>query len=288
MPVSLRSMNLVSRPVCALIALGLLAACAGPMPDSTPSALAQAAYVPAEYQARQDGEYTIPAVNLSYLVDRNRRQIVPYTGPEPVGTIVIDPYARFLYYVISEGQAQRYGIAVGREGKGFSGVAQIQRKQEYPSWTPTANMVRTEPELYGPLAGGLPGGLDNPLGARALYLYKNGRDTYYRIHGTMDPGSIGRATSAGCIRLFNQDIIDLFDAVPKGTLVKVRNREESLQMEGPVVELHSGYVVAATDQAAIEEDRRLWEAGLIEDWSVQAQAQYEASVELAEQAGTGG
>ena len=110
-------------------------------------------------------------------------------------------------------------------------------------------MIRTEPELYGQFAGGLKGGLDNPLGSRALYLYRNGRDTYYRIHGTMDPSSIGKATSAGCIRLFNQDIMDLFDETDLGARVKVRSQAESVQREGPMIETPEGYVVPASEAA---------------------------------------
>jgi lipoprotein-anchoring transpeptidase ErfK/SrfK len=198
---------------------------------------------PPEYRALQDGETLIPAVNPAYLNERNMRQWVQYDGPEPVGSIVVDPYARVLYHVYKPGLAMRFGIAVGRQGKGFSGNGVIRRKEEYPAWTPTKNMIRTEPEIYAALSGGLKGGLDNPLGARALYLYRNGKDTMYRIHGTMDPSSIGKATSAGCIRLFNQDIVDMFDEVELGTQVKVRSQAESLMMEGPMLELPSGYLI---------------------------------------------
>ncbi|KFE35765.1 L,D-transpeptidase [Thioclava atlantica] len=268
---------------------GLLAACASePHSYAAPQPTQSSKAVPAHYQSREDDGKEIPAVNPKYLVERNRRQIVPYYGPEAVGTIVVDPYARFLYYITEPGKAERYGVAVGREGKGFSGDATIERKQEYPSWRPTNNMIKEDPEVYGPLKDGLPGGLDNPLGARALYLYENGRDTYYRIHGTMDPSSIGRATSAGCIRLFNQDIIDLFSKVPKGTQVKVRTREESLKFEGPVVQLHSGYVVSAYNQVAINEDEAAWKAGMIPDQNKVEQEQHAASVAMAEEVGASG
>ena len=169
-----------------------------------------------------------------------------YNGPEAPGTIVVDPYARFLYHVLEGGEAMRFGIAVGQAGKNFQGNASINRKHAWPSWTPTANMVRTQPELYGPLKGGLRGGVDNPLGSRALYLYRGGRDTMYRIHGTMDPSSIGKATSAGCIRLFNQDIMDLFDEIPNGTRVKVRTPGESRALEGEMIEQPNGYLVPAS------------------------------------------
>ena len=247
--------------LCLALTLGL-AACgpAATTPDA-PGGVADPAAAPASelwmYEARQDpgpngDTITIPAVKHGYLNQQNRRQRVPYNGSEPANTIVVDPYARLLYHVLGNGEAMRFGIAVGREGKGFAGNATIQRKQAWPSWTPTANMVRTEPELYYNVRHGLPGGLSNPLGARALYLYKGGRDTMYRIHGTMDPSSIGKATSAGCIRLFNQDIIDLFDELPNGSRVKVRSQAESLAMEGPMVETPQGYLVKAGQAPAAQ------------------------------------
>lgn len=267
-------------PVVGLVVAALLAGCAAePM---TPSSVSSSSAVPPEYQDRADGDRVVPAVNPSYLNERNRRRWVKYNGPEPAGTIVVDPYARLLYHVTEPGLAMRFGVAVGRAGKGFSGSAVIGRKEEYPSWTPTANMVRNDPALYGPLAGGLKGGLDNPLGARALYLYRNGHDTYYRIHGTMDPGSIGKATSAGCIRLFNQDIIDMFDEVETGTRVKVRTQAESLQYEGPVVQLHTGYVVPEAEVELIAADQAAWEAGQIVDPAVAEAQQHAAAVASAE------
>lgn len=263
--------------VLACLSVLALAACGGRNAASTPPP------VPAAYQAREDGASHIPAVNPAYLTARNQRQWVAYTGPEAPGTIVVDPYARVLYHVVEPGKAMRMGIAVGKEGKGFAGNAVIRRKREYPSWTPTANMIRNDPDLYGPLAGGLPGGLDNPLGARALYLYQGNRDTYYRIHGTMDPSSIGKATSAGCIRLFNQDIIDMFEEVPLGTPVHVRSASESLAMEGPMVELHTGYVVSANDIDAIEADQKAYDAGQIMDYATVEQQQHAAAVASAEE-----
>lgn len=206
-----------------------------------------------------DGQpINIPAVNRAYLNERNIRARVAYNGSEGPGTIVVDPYARFLYHVLENGEAMRFGIAVGQAGKNFSGTANVNRKAAWPSWTPTANMVRSNPDLYGPVRHGLPGGLENPLGSRALYLYRGGRDTMYRIHGTMDPSSIGKATSAGCIRLFNQDILDLYEETPLGTRVRVRTAAESARIEGPLVETPEGYLrpagaaqpVAATAPAA--------------------------------------
>lgn len=229
-----------------MLALGLgLAACAPTQPTTTTAPVDLGPYGARTDQGPSGEPIEIHGVRPAYLTDRNRRQQVAYNGPEAAGTLVVDPYARFLYHVLGNGQAMRYGVAVGQAGKTFQGNATIGRKQAWPSWTPTANMVRTQPELYGPLKGGLSGGVDNPLGSRALYLYKGSRDTMYRIHGTMDPSSIGKATSAGCIRLFNQDIMDLFNDIPSGTQVKVRTRAESLALEGPLVEQPNGYLAPA-------------------------------------------
>ncbi len=235
--------------VGAFVALLALAACGAPAqqsgidPATGVSSIAPAPEVVARYQAVQDADVTIPAVEPGYLTGQNPRTEVYYTGPDAPGTIVVDPYARVLYYIEEGGRAIRYGIAVGREGYGFSGNAVVGLKRAWPSWTPTKNMIRREPEIYGPLAGGMEGGLSNPLGARALYLYRGGRDTYYRIHGTNNASTIGRATSAGCIRLFNQDILDLFERVPTGTPVHVRSAEESAIAEDPMVENAHGLMV---------------------------------------------
>ena len=234
------------------LALGL-AAC-GPTTSDTP--VSQAGPVPAIYQARVDtgpnGEpIDIPAVRAAYLTERNQRQRVAYNGSEAPGTIVVDPYARVLYDVLENGEAMRFGVAVGKAGTGFEGSGVISLKRRWPSWTPTQNMINTQPDLYAQFAGGVKGGTTNPLGSRALYLYRNGQDTYYRIHGTMDPSSIGKATSAGCIRLFQQDIMDLFDETELGTRVKVRSPAESLAMEGPMVETPEGYVVPANEAQSL-------------------------------------
>ncbi len=220
--------------LAALVAVLGLAACSAPPPIQE-QAPPEPVVVPG-YENVQDGEHLIPAVPPQYLPEVNRRQLVSYNGSERPGTIVVDPHARFLYLVTAPGEAMRYRVAVGREGRGFSGNAVIGRKAQWPSWTPTANMIRTEPELYKQYAGGLPGGLENPLGARALYLYRGGRDTMYRIHGTNDVTSIGNATSAGCIRLFNQDILDLYERVSSGQRVHVRTAAESRRLEGPMID----------------------------------------------------
>ena len=149
-------------------------------------------------------------------------QVVGFRGALEPGTIVVEPRARFLYLVETSATAQRYGIGVGRAGRGWSGWRIVGRKAEWPSWTPTENMIRREPEKYARYAGGVPGGLDNPLGARALYLYHDGHDTYHRIHGTNEPWSIGRAVSNGCFRLLNEHVIDLYERVAVRARVLVR------------------------------------------------------------------
>jgi len=148
-------------------------------------------------------------------------QRVRFRGRYKRGTVVVDPHNRFLYLVEGRGRARRYGVGVGRAALAWSGTARIKRKAKWPSWTPTQNMIRREPEKYAKYAGGVPGGPNNPLGARALYLYKGNRDTYYRIHGTTAPWTIGTASSNGCIRMINEHVIDLYDRVPMGATVVV-------------------------------------------------------------------
>ncbi len=158
----------------------------------------------------------------------------PHTSPESfnpvvkrvrddiaVNSIHIFPSYFVLYHVIEPGIAIEYHVAVGDAGRNFVGTARVGRKAEWPSWTPTKNMIRREPEIYAQFAGGVPGGLDNPLGARALYLYRGNRDTLYRIHGTPQPWTIGTAVSSGCIRLKNEHVIGLYENVKVGASVKV-------------------------------------------------------------------
>lgn len=218
------------RCACAGLSLALLAACGSPEPDLIGD-------VPVDeivegYGLLEDGEYTLPPIPSEYLQGVNRRAVVEYNGPEAVGTIVVDPHAKLLYFVEENGMARRYAIAVGQQGMRMRRPSTIQMKREWPGWSPTANMLRREPEIYGPFARGIEGGLKSPLGSRALYLFQNGRDTHFRIHGTNDLPSIGNAGSAGCIRMFNHDIIDLFDCVPIGTRVVVRTKTQSIELEG--------------------------------------------------------
>lgn len=140
----------------------------------------------------------------------------------PAGVIHVHVATNWLFLTLADGAARRYKTASGEAGRNFHGRARVGRKAEWPSWTPTASMIAIEPEIYGPVAGGLPGGHDlNPLGARALYLYQGSRDTLYRIHGTPQPWTIGQSFSSGCIRLINDHAIDLYDRVPVGSEVVV-------------------------------------------------------------------
>lgn len=159
-------------------------------------------------------------MHLDKVKPELRRQEVTYDTSHPAGTVVVDTPARRLYYVMGEGRAMRYGVGVGRQGLALKGDAYIGRKSEWPSWTPTANMMRRDPRNLK-FAGGMPGGPNNPLGARALYLYRGGNDTMFRLHGTNQPQSIGHAMSSGCIRMLNHDIIDLYSRVPVGSRVVV-------------------------------------------------------------------
>lgn len=180
-------------------------------------------YYRAMYGAIDTEPFPVPAVDLTQIDPQFLRREVSFRTRAAPGTIVVDPDARFAYLVLENGRALRYGVGVGREEAfNFQGEATIARKAAWPGWRPTDNMIAREPERYGPLRNGLPGGLDNPLGARALYLYRNGRDTYYRLHGTVEPETIGTMVSSGCVRLVNQDIIDLYQRVPVGTKVLVR------------------------------------------------------------------
>lgn len=217
------SLGLV-RPLAGLVVAATLAACAAPPPAEPPAV--------AGYGLVEDGGFTIPPVPVEYVPPENRRATVTYSGSEAPGTIVIDPHVKYLYLVGEAGTAERYRIAVGAEGRGLRSTTYVGRKAEWPYWSPTANMVRTQPELYANLVGGMRPGPENPLGARALYLYRGGKDTMFRIHGTGDYTSIGNATSAGCIRLYNQDIIDLYERTSPRTNVKIRSLTESRRMEG--------------------------------------------------------
>jgi len=157
-----------------------------------------------------------------------QRHVVDYDRHEAPGTIVVDTGNRYLYYVMPKGKALRYGVTVGEEGQSWSGIARVGNKTEWPSWTPTEG----EKQRLGHLPNYVPGGNANPMGARALYLYAGGRDTQYRIHGTNQPEYIGQAISSGCIRMTNEDVIDLYNRVNIGAPVVVLPASRFSMREG--------------------------------------------------------
>jgi lipoprotein-anchoring transpeptidase ErfK/SrfK len=150
------------------------------------------------------------------------KRVVDYKTAEKPGTIIVDTSSRKLFYVLGAGRAIEYGIGVGRQGFEWSGTARIGNKAEWPQWRPPAEMIARELRQYGrQLPAVMEGGPNNPLGARALYLYQGSRDTLYRIHGTNAPATIGQAVSSGCIRLVNEEVIDLFNRARIGAKVIV-------------------------------------------------------------------
>ncbi len=156
----------------------------------------------------------------SSLPAKFRRQLVTFGSAEKPGTIIVDPEHRYLYFILGNQQAIRYGVGVGREGFAWSGEAYVGMKRRWPRWLPPEEMVQRDVHASA-WANGMPGGPENPLGARALYLHANKMDTMYRIHGTNDPTSIGKAMSSGCVRMLNEDVADLFERAPLGTKVIV-------------------------------------------------------------------
>lgn len=175
----------------------------------------------ANYGPVSDGGYRLPAIPTAKVAEKFRRQTVRYETSEKPGTIIVDTGARHLYFVLPEGKAVRYGIGVGKEGFEWRGTARVALKREWPTWTPPKEMIGRKPEL-AKYADGMGPGLDNPLGARALYLFNKRGDSGYRLHGTPEWWSIGKAMSSGCIRLLNQDIIDLYNRAEVGAKVIVK------------------------------------------------------------------
>lgn len=178
------------------------------------------------YAEAKDGGFTVPAVKAGQVPAAFHRRNVAYATREAPGTIVIDPVNHYLYHVEEGGRATRYGVGVGREGFAWAGEATIKSKQEWPDWYPPKEMVERRPELKKQLVElqsglGMHGGPSNPLGARALYLWQGDRDTLFRIHGTNEPWSIGLSQSSGCIRMINQDVMDLYQKTPVGARVVV-------------------------------------------------------------------
>ena len=180
-------------------------------------------YYESMYGSVTNEQFPISAVNLRNVKPRYfRRQVANETG-HPAGTIYIDTRRYYLYWTLSDKTALRYGVGLGRAGFSWSGTGVIQWKQKWPKWTPPDEMILRQPELeeFSAENGGMPPGIKNPLGARALYIFQDGEDTLYRVHGSQEASSIGRAVSSGCVRLLNQDVIDLYDRVPTGSKIVV-------------------------------------------------------------------
>lgn len=211
-----------------LLALpAFLTACAGDFQSggglSPQSGYSSSPYYSRIYGAVHGEKFPVPAVDLRQINSKFLRREVPFDKPYGVGTVFINTSEHYAYVVLPGGKAMRYGIGVAKnKSANFHGPAVIGHKAAWPHWTPTLNMMRTQPARYGHMGGGLPPGSTNPLGARALYLYRNGKDTYFRLHGTIEPWSIGTDVSSGCIRFLNHDIIDFYNRVPVGARVFVQ------------------------------------------------------------------
>jgi lipoprotein-anchoring transpeptidase ErfK/SrfK len=202
----------VPRRELTFLLTGLLGVLLGGCMQTTLAPSPTANMTPRDRQLLAHPPYAAANIPEPYL-----RHVVDYSRREKPGTIIVDTDARFLYYVLPGGKAVRYGVAVGEEAQAWSGVATVGRMAEWPDWIPT-------PEIQarlGPYPARVPGGPANPLGSRALYLYEGNKDTLYRIHGTNQPEYIGQAISSGCIRMTNEDVIDLFDRVRLGATVVV-------------------------------------------------------------------
>jgi lipoprotein-anchoring transpeptidase ErfK/SrfK len=195
-----------------------------PMPISRRYLLAaalSAGLLPPRRALALSGEpFPVFASDVKQIAYKYRRREVEFETSEPSGTIVVDPRHRFLYFVMGKGKAMRFGVGVGKAGKSWSGEAVIKRKAKWPVWVPTPEHLAEHPELSKYIHG-MPGGKDNPMGARALYLYQGDVDTVYRIHGTLKTSDIGRTVTAGCISMLNIDVIYLYDQVEIGTKVVV-------------------------------------------------------------------
>lgn len=224
------SSSILTRRQCLLgtatVAAFGLGGCVSSSPPSARLAVADAAPLSVApevfgYGPLPDERFPIPAARIDLIDPKFYRQTVDDPTGEPAGTVVVDTPERFLYHVIEGGRAMRYGVGIGRDGFAWGGRAIIAYKREWPTWTPPAEMIARQPELEI-YRNGMEPGLENPLGARALYIHEGGRDTLYRIHGSMEASSIGKAVSSGCVRLLPQDVIDLHGRVRDGSPILVR------------------------------------------------------------------
>lgn len=256
-------MPLVFAPTLARLPLGLalclgLLACA-PDPKMIEAGLMEAPaakVIAGVYGGKQDGAFPVAAVPIEKVPPQFQRSTVYLASNEAAGTIIINPAEKFLYLITGRNQAMRYGIAVGRAGFEWAGTALVTGRQNWPTWTPPPEMIERKPELIK-WEKGQPGGPDNPLGARALYLTTNGVDYGYRIHGTPEWFSIGRNASSGCIRMINQDIIDLHNRVKDGAKVVVLNADGSyptrFKLPPPAPKLKAAEVVVTAASAPADD-----------------------------------
>jgi lipoprotein-anchoring transpeptidase ErfK/SrfK len=176
------------------------------------------------YGQLDDHGHLLPAIPVEDVDPSYLRREVAYDGPEKPGTIIVETRSRHLFLVLGHGKAMRYGVGIGRQGYAWKGKGVIRYKRSWPKWTPSDGYVAERPDMkmFSASYGGLVGGINNPLGARALYIFQNGKDTLYRVHGTPDWKSVGKNVSSGCVRMFNQDVIDLYSRVRDGAEIIVR------------------------------------------------------------------
>jgi lipoprotein-anchoring transpeptidase ErfK/SrfK len=239
------------KPGLALLVLASMGLGGCVTPDRTPQVSARApvqAPTPGRYASLASEPFQVAAIDTARIPARYLRQEVDFRTAESPGTIVIDTAARHLYFVLPEGRAMRYGVGVGKEGMSWSGVATVGTKRSWPDWYPPKEMIARRPDIEQtirqlPSGRGLPGGDGNPLGARALYLYQDGKDTLYRIHGTLEPYTMGQAVSSGCVRMINQDAIDLFSRVEVGTRVVVLADAPRVAEARPAYDAHANVAV---------------------------------------------
>jgi lipoprotein-anchoring transpeptidase ErfK/SrfK len=222
--------------VAVLLTAGL--ALSGCMAATVYEAAPEANFKPRDKEQFAKARFANPTIPEPY-----RRAIVTYHRKEAPGTIVIDSDNHYLYYVLTEGKALRYGITVGEEALAFSGVAKIGNLQEWPRWVPTADIHK---RIEG-LPKYVDGGIDNPLGARALYLYQGSRDTLFRIHGTNQPEYIGESISSGCIRMTNEDVIDLYSRVKLGAVVVVLEPKQGDSPSNPKMVMQGPFAMSGAN-----------------------------------------
>lgn len=223
MKISIKSM---SGSILALgVALSVLTGCATTEDGSSSSVMSSilpGKSLDERYTQTADEKFRVAPLDSVKIPEQFQRTVVSYPTKEVPGTIIVEPRNHYLYLVTGNGKAIRYGVGVGAAGLGFQGDAVLQSKQKWPRWIPTKDMIARNPAQYKKYENGVDGGYSSPLGARALYLFQNGKDTYYRIHGTTQPSSIGKSVSAGCIRMLNNDVVDLYERAPIGAKVIVR------------------------------------------------------------------